>query len=311
MTIRADLSTLPRGNPPSSVPEYGALLAEAWAAEFVDETDRAFAVDGARLRASYAGGCARELGYKIAKTPETNPTGLSGYWVMGLGSMIHEHLQPLLEKAYPGASIEHVVDWQERIGLPGASHVDAYLVTSSQPIPNPGGAQATLAPQHRTVIEIKSVGGFKYKLMVGSRGPAQGPASTAILQAGLSARALDADEVVIVVLSREALSQREADKIGADEMGRFVAEWRYPMSALDEMIDQEIARLGRVLELVDANKLPPRHMPGEMPAGARVVDPASGSWTMERGGSVLEAGTLWKCPSYCGFRDRCLKDGPS
>lgn len=312
MAIKADHSALPQGNPPTSTPQYGALLAEAWRDAWVDESDLAFAVDGARLRASWAGGCAREIGYRVAGVPASNPPGLSAYWRMGLGTMVHERLQPLLEKAYPGASIEHVVDWQERIGLPGASHVDAYLVTyENAPIEETIGDEPPTQQPHRIVIEIKTTNGFSYKLMVGARGKAQGPKFGALLQAAISAKALDADEVVIIYLSLECLSQREADKLGTDEIGKFVAEWRYPLAQLNELVDRETTRLGKILELVDDGKLPPRFMPGDMPPGARVVDPESGYWELERGGSVLEAGTLWKCSAYCDQRDRCIKDGVS
>lgn len=298
VTLRADHSQLPTGNPPEKIAVFGHLLAEACRDENV-ETDKAFAVDGARLRASWAGGCSRELGYRIAGTEQSNPTGLSGFWVMGLGTMIHTNLQAVLATAFPGAEIEKQVDWQPTIGLPGASHIDAYVPADKHP------------DGKSTVIEIKSIGGFAYKLMVGARGPAQGPKMGHLLQAGLSARALGADQVTMLYLAREAMSKREADKIHTDDVGRFLAEWTFPMGALDEMVDREIARLSRILELVDEGKLPPRFMPAEMPSTARVTDPESGAWTLERGGQVLEAGSLWKCGSYCEFRDQCIQDGAS
>lgn len=319
LALKADHSSLPSGNPPTPNPRYGHLLAEAWRDANV-ETDKAFAVDGARLRASWAGGCSRELGYRIMGVVPSDPPGLSAYWRMGLGTMVHEHLQGVLAAAFPGAEIERIVDWRENVGLPGASHVDAYLVTRGEPFTTPeceaagrhiGACPCVGGLYRKTVIEIKSVNGFKFKLMVGSRGPAQGPTMGHLLQAAISARALGADEVTMIYLSLECLSQHEADKIGTDETGKFLAEWTYPMSALDEMVDREVARLGKVLELVDTDVLPPRHMPGEMPPGARVQDPLSGAWTLERGGLVLEAGSLWKCSAYCEMRDRCVQDGPS
>lgn len=313
MALKADHSTLPTGNPPDKTPRYAHLLAEAWRDANVDEADRPMATPDARLRASWAGKCARDISRRLLGLPATNPPDLAAYWRMGLGSMVHEHLQPIIAKAYPGASIEHVTDWKE-LGIPGASHVDVYLVSDETAVMtkiNPLGSEDLAEFRgKRTVIEIKTTGGFAYKLMVGARGPAQGPKSMALLQAALSARALQADEVVIIYLSMECLSQREADKIGADEVGKFASEWTFPMSALNEMVDQEITRLGKILELVDAGEIAPRYMPGEMPSGARVTDPGTGAWTLERGGNVLEAGQLWAC-AYCDSRDWCISQGQS
>lgn len=334
MAIAKDHSDLPKGNPPVADPQYGPLLAMAWRDAYVDESDLPMAVEGVRLRASWAGRCSREIGYKVAGLPETDPPDLAAYWRFGLGTLVHERLQSVLADAYPGAEIEKITDWK-RLGLSGASHVDAYLVTeerTSSSFRSPsgpgssgqedelGGAGArseayvsdpdegpNSGRTRSTVIEIKTTNGFAYKLMVGARGPAQGPKSGALLQAALSARALDADEVVIIYLSMEGLSPREAEKIGTDDIGKFCAEWRYPISALNEMIDREVARLGRIVELVDGGELAPRHYPIEMPPSARVTDPMTGAWTLEKGGHVLEAGTLWAC-GYCPMQQRCAGD---
>lgn len=295
MAIKADHSALPRGNPPSTEPRFGALLAATWAAEHMSEEDRPFAIEGARLRASWAGKCARDIGYRLAGVEQSNPAGIAAHFRMRLGSLVHEDLQPIFAKMFPGASIEHVADWSE-MGLPGASHVDVFLVTEPD--------------KRRTVIEIKTVGGYGFKTMVGARGPAQGPKFTALLQGALSGRALHADDVTIIYLSMENLSPREAEKIGADEIGRFYAEWTYTVDQLAEITDREIARLGKVLDVVDAGELPPRQIPGELPPGARVTNPETGAWTLDRGGNVLEAGSTFFC-GYCDYKDQCIADGAS
>lgn len=292
--LKADHSQLKTGNPPDETPRFGPLVAKKWAELHVDETDRPNAIEGGTLRASYAGRCSREIGYRIAKVAPSEPTTLSGYWRMGLGQLVHDLIQPILEEAFPGAEIERLVDWRESLGLNGGSHIDAYLVTGEK----------------RTVIEVKSVNGFKFKKKIGARGPAEGPDPSALLQAAISAKALGADEIVIVCLSLENLSPREADKLGTDDVGRFCAEWTYTAAEVAEITDREIIRLGAIDKIVAEGGLPPRFAPIQMPSGARVTDPEHKSWTLERGGHVLEAGEYFGC-DYCDFRSQCVQDGPS
>lgn len=294
MTLKADHSKMQQGNPPDETPRFGPLLAKAWAELDVDDHVKSRTDVEHYVRLGWGGACSRLLSYRLTDVPESDPTTLSGYWRMNLGKLVHEELQAALQLVFPKASIEHLVgaDHDEIFGFPVSGRTDVFLVEDDRKI----------------AIEVKTVNGFGYKKMVGARGVPEGPRTSAIYQAALNGRALDADEVVVVMLSLECLGQREADKLGFDDIGKFCSEWTWSMADLNEMVDRELVRLKRVVELADEGTLAPRFAPLEMPGGARVQDPATGVWTLERGGSVLETGTYWGC-SYCSHQQQCVSDG--
>lgn len=335
MPLNADHSDLPpatpaSGNPPTQPPIFMQILADAWYRNYLDETglDKAHA-EPTRIRNSWAGSCARDLGYKVAlrdatmqlaeldvdspaavellaeieRLQPTNPPDVASLYRMNIGTMIHEAIQGRLIDAFPGAAVEVTVDMRP-IGLDSSGHVD---VVVDEDRPN----EDTQATYHwRTAIEIKSINGFGFKMATGCRGPAEGPRESALLQGALNALALNADELVIGYLSLENLSQREADKVGADEYGKFCAEWRYPRDVFEPLAQAEMKRMNAVLEFVDDDKLPPRSMPG-IPKGARVIDPAKGHWVRKNAeGAMVENGQTWMC-QYCWNRDRCIDDGPT
>lgn len=310
------------GNPPDPHPRFGPALAEAWGEINAAEFHQKSRTDVEHyIRLGWAGQCARSIGYKLMGTPATNPTDLAGYWRMGLGTMVHEHLQETLQKAFPGAEIEKVVDasHDEIMGVPTSGRTDVFIVDDEA--------------GKRICIEVKTINGFGFKMAVGARGVPEGPRSGALFQAALNGRAHGADEVVVLNLSLECLSDRElaalASRVGGepDSHRKFVAEWSYSMSELDEMVDRELARLAKIVTMTDARvealenepdpnadveaPLPPRSIPLEMPARARITDPMKGAWQVVADGNVMDAGTVWMCANYCEFRDQCVKDGPS
>lgn len=200
--------------------------------------------------------------------------------------------------------------------------------------------------EKRTAVEVKTVNGFGFKSIIGARGKAEGPRTSWLYQAAFNGRAHKADRVVIVALSLECLSDRELKSLVTKQGGepdpvrKFVAEWTYEMAELDDLVDRETLRLTKVMAMVDhaaeeyvdymrdggfpedertpmaewiaerASLLPPRHIPWEMPARARVTDPQKGQWVVEVDGNVMDSGTVWYC-AYCDFKDRCTADGPS
>jgi hypothetical protein len=232
---------------------------------------------------------------------------------MGLGTMVHELLQEAVTRAFPGAEVEKVVgaEHDEIMGLPTSGRTDLFIVTMPDETADPPKVSK------RVAVEIKTINGFGFKMAVGARGVPEGPRSGALFQAALNGRAHQADEVVVLVLSLECLSDRELGELvkktggEADPIRKFVAEWSYAMSELDEMVDRELERLGKIVKLVDDEKLPPRSIPLEMPARARVTDPMKGVWQIVADGNVMDSGTVWQCEHYCEFRDRCAEDGPS
>jgi hypothetical protein len=319
MALKANHSNLPIGNlsegwKPDAVPRFGMLLVDAWARRWIPEDELAHAVDGTRLRFSWAGKCARDLSYWLQGFAPSDPMDIADHWRTGLGRMVHELLQAEMKEAYgESASVEHIVDMRE-IGIDGSGHVDVYLVGIEPTMEN---AKPDL-PTRKIVIEVKTINGFGFKMAVGARGAPEGPRSNAVRQVSMAAEILDADECVIIYLSLECLSKREWDKIGGGTAHRkFMAEWTFGRDVYKPIAQAELQRLNRVLELTDehladpSRPLPPRSIP-DLPHGARITDPARGTWQLidRSTDAVKDAGTTWMC-DYCANRTRCIEDGAS
>jgi hypothetical protein len=312
MPLARDNSDIPRtagGNPPDAEPRFGHLLAEAWAARSQETHQKSRADVEHYIRLGWAGKCARDIGYRLTDTPPSNPTDVDGYWRMGLGTMVHEQLQDVITELWPHAEVEKVVgaESDETFGFPASGRTDLFIIEFTDE-PRPG---------KRISVEFKTVNGFGFKSMIGAnKGPAEGPKTGALFQAALNGRAHGADEVVIVYLAFECLSDRVLDTLvaknggTADASRKFIAEWTYAMSDLDEMVDHELGRLKQIVRLVDAGELAPRFIPLEMPPRSRIVNPATGAWEQAIDGNVLRGGTTWWC-QYCNYRDICTADGPS
>jgi hypothetical protein len=296
--IANDLSHLPRptgrteGEPPDTTPRFVQLLVERMAAADAASGEKPTAF-GTRLRHSDAGKCARALGYSAAGIPKSNPMDLAGTWVTSLGTLIHEAWQEALAERYPDALIEPKLRIE---GLDASGHADAVIVT----IAGEDGARWTI------LFELKTVGGFSYKMKVGERGAPEGPSHEHRAQAALNAVAVDADEVVIGYIATEAISRPVAERKGFDELTRFVAEWSYTRDDFEPVAAAERARLQGILDLVDLGMLPARKIPSpELPRGAEIVDPVKGRWEQrDRDGQVIDTGTFWAC-GYCGWQDAC------
>jgi hypothetical protein len=305
MALKRDHSDLPPdltppGFPPDEVPRYGMRLAQAWADRDIPDGELAFAIPDTRWRLSWAGKCARDLGYWLKGETPSNPMSIADHWRTGLGKMVHSALQGYFTEAYPGAEVEHVVDLRDLSEpLNGSGHIDIYVVKPSEAIPK------------TTVIEVKTINGFGFKRAIGARGQAEGPRSNALRQAAMEAYSVGAEELVIVYLSLELLSPQEFAKLGGvHEVQKFLAEWTLLPEQYEKIAKHEIMRVRKVIELVDENLLPPRSIP-DLPRGARVTDPERGTWQIKRDdGSVTDTGSTWMC-GYCANRDRCIEDGAS
>ncbi len=304
-----DLSDLPKASAaaktvprPDRKPRFGPLLAQAWADEWT-ESDQAEIAGGRRIRHSWAGNCARRLEYELTGVEVSNELTVADHWRFGIGSYIHRELQTLMHKVWPDAEIEKIVFNPD--GLT-SGHIDA-IVTLTEV--TDGAAKANPNEEIRIVIEIKSINGFGFKKAVGARGDADGPRYSAYLQGAISALLEDADELVIIYLSLENLSPREAAKNGFDEIGRFCAEWTFTRADYEADADAELKRLTAVAEWVDTGKRLPRRIPDpEIPKGATIDDPKTGRWMLTGSdGKILDVGTTWHC-SYCPFQDHCAED---
>lgn len=312
MALARDLSSLPRpaqtnadGWAPDPEPRFVQLLAEQWRAEDEAAGPKARAFPEARFRHSDAGGCARAIALSALDVPESDPMDLTGVWNTRLGTLIHEAWQEALAERYPGAGIETKL---RSCDGEGAGHIDATIT-----IPGENGhsgfdgpGDALDRPDRIIAFELKTIGGFGFKMAVGERGAPQGPKHEHQVQAALNGKAVDADEVVVGYLSKEAISVNAAAKKKISELGRFCAEWTMTREQFLPLAEAEEARVLRILELVDLGQLPARVFPSpELPHGHRIVDPSTGRWEVRNeDDQVADTGTWWAC-GYCRFQTLC------
>ena len=297
MTI-ADLSHLPKATPPDAPesiapdadPRFVQLLAEAWSADRGDDKPTAM---GTRLRHSDAGKCARYLSYVAAGVPVSDPMDLTGVWNTSLGTLIHEAWQAVLQARYPDAEIEPKAQVH---GLDASGHLDAVIYLEDRTI----------------AYELKTIGGYGFKAAVGKAGrgrPAEGPKREHLTQAAMNGLAVDADEVVIGYLSKEAISVTAGRDLS--DVARFCAEWTFPREVWHPIALAETDRMAKILALLDddgmlaARKFPP----GTLPAGAEIVDPTTGRWEQHDDGILVDTGTWWAC-GYCSRRTHCATTEP-
>lgn len=306
-----DLSDLPKsqGHTPDKAPWLAPMLAQAWE-ENVDRSDPPMASSEARIRHSWAAACARQMGYNVLGCEVTEPMGVADFWRLGTGSVIHERWQEVVAVAFPSAEVEKKVVIPE---IPSAGHIDLFMPgdPAETSILHEGTDDEVIWQKDKTPsvsVELKSINGFGFKKAIGARGEAEGPRDGAVLQGSLNALAADADEMKIVYLSLENLSPYELKKIGKHEWQRFAAEWTYTRDEYMAIAEPEIKRMQKILAFIDNGQLPPRTTP-DMPKGARIVDPMTGSWTLtDSNGDILQSGKTWNC-DYCSQRSRCIEDG--
>lgn len=295
-----DHSDMPRGHHreglvPDAEPRFVQVLVEKWAAEADDDKPTAL---GTPFRHSDAGKCARKIAYTAAGIPKSDPMDLSGWWNTGLGTRIHELWQEALLARYPDAEIEPKV---AMVGADGSGHLDAVIRWHDKD-----------SYSMVTAVELKTIGGYGYKAATGTarKGtPAEGPKSEHILQAAINGLAVDADEVVISYLSKEAISINVAKGYGVSELERFCCEWTFTRDQYEPLAREEAARVAAILARVERGELAPRRVPGEMPKGAEVKNPATGAWTLESDGSTVDTGSTWQC-GYCSHQTLCIQTEP-
>ena len=301
MPINRSLEDLPRANRPDgntpAVNNFVAeALAQAWYEDYLarGENELGLAIpEVGPYRASYASTrCDRALWYKLTGRTPSNPHSIADAWRFGIGTMIHEGIQPVVGRIFPDSESEPLVDLRP-IGLPGSAHADQIIEHEGV----------------KTLVEYKSIGGFQFKIMAtGFKGPATGPRYGAVVQAAIIAKATGCDRIVIAYLSLENVSAGMASSYASSEAGRFAAEWHYTVAEMDDLIEYEVERVSEVLA---ATEPPPRviHDP-EYPTGATIQAPLAdrAPWTIAEDGIVLDTGTTWMC-GYCDHRDDCKADG--
>ena len=265
--------------------------------EFFTGSEAPSLPEGTQWRGSWAGGCTRKIAYDMKGVEQTNPPSPADFWRMGLGSIVHEHLNPALEHWLDtDKSVILHEELSTQIGPNGWGHVDMVLELPDL--------------NEKVVIELKTINGTGFKKSI----QGEGPRHSALLQGSLYANALDADLLVICYLSVELLSPGWATAKGFDNLGRFGAEWHYTPDQFGPLGKQEQDRMEWIADLIFANDYEPNQIPRmfsesdpDIPAGAVINDPTNGAWTLTNGESLIARGRTWQC-NYCSHQDRCIAD---
>lgn len=267
--------------------------------------------DAGPYRASLSGSrCDRAAFYQMAGYDETNPMTIADSWRAALGTIVHdviEDVAPIMfEENEDVTDVDNESTLDLRlIGINGSGSGDILITYKGV----------------KTAVEVKTVGGFKFKLAATTfKGPPQGPSYGHILQGAMAAKVLGADQLIIAYLSMENVSPKLAEAYASSEAGRFAAEWHYNVEQLEPLIASEVERAGSMEQLIAANTdAPEGHAVAlaerelrdpEYPIGAVVTNPKSGMWTVlaDDGDSITDTGTTWMC-DYCRYRDQCIGDG--
>lgn len=237
------------------------------------EGDRPKAFDR-RLRGSWAGQCARKIGFELlAFAPDLETEGKS-LRVFRAGDDCHDLIQSALVK-YHGIEIEKPADWWPALDL--GCNLDGFGPIDDK----------------KTGVEIKSMAPFGFEIATGQRRRDElpGPKFEHVLQSGLGslAPALEADQLWIIYL----------DKATSD-----IADWIIPVDmplphlddrTVRDLVDNELRRMAGILSRIDAGELPRAVIPEY---GVVQNPPAKGS-----------KGQPWAC-RYCAFQPTCSRLGP-
>ncbi|QBI19363.1 hypothetical protein ER308_07260 [Egibacter rhizosphaerae] len=272
---------------PSPQPVFAPILAERWTEERVSEDPKEHAVAGTRVRHSDAGKCSRAIGYRVLGVDETNPTDMTGWWNMGIGTILHDQWQEEAQRRWPHAEVEVKVRADPNDDV-GSGHVD--LEVRDGPV------------EGLASVEVKTIGGYGFKRSVGAytgrkRQPPEGPRFDHIVQGAVNAHSKGADRLVIVYLSKEAISAQSADRDGIPDHLRIVAEWHYEPEEFTPIALGEIERWRDIVEAVDAGYVPPRYIPEHVDV---VTNPETGR---------MSGGGKYPLCAYCTHRDQCINDG--
>jgi hypothetical protein len=327
MPLARDNSDLPPARPknyplPADQQLIARPTADRWWNDYRNGPDfkRDRAMPELPLRASAVSlRCDRAFWYSLAGVEETNPSGPAGVFRMRLGQIVHAEIgadkQEVDDEGRKhGWYEEEVVDLRPA-GFPGSAHGDLVRYDHGVPI---------------EVGEIKTTGGFAFKLMASKfKGEPDGPKWEHCMQAAMVAVAIGARGIRIAYFSMENLAPDIAANVGADEYGKFCAEWYFDLdecwpgrrTTFREDLEQEAARQIRLLRLAQPPDGRAQYMPErtldhpDYPPGAVVdiVDKpvGKGTWVTysPANGTKIKSGTTWMC-GYCDWKDQCQYDGP-
>lgn len=252
-----------------------------------------FALPNSRFRASWAGQCAKQVAYQVHGVEPTNPITVADAWRFNIGKMLHEHIQDVVQRRFPGSLVEVKV----KLGEHGSGHMDVLVKRQD------GSVERTIS------VELKTINGFGFKKAVQK----EGPRVTAVMQGAINAYSMDPrpDEMMIAYFSLEVVSPNEFRRMSGlnSEYNRFAAQWTYSKDEYSVIAKQELERLERIVRTVD--KVGPAGVPRIVPdprLGPHLVtNPAKNVLEITQGRDRGREDFCWHC-SYCPFKAKCVED---
>lgn len=306
-TANATARILAQHRHPDRDPWFIDAVMGKWWQKYQDEgnLERPMALPDSRIRASWAGKCARQVAYGIAGVEPTNPATVASAWNFVLGTMIHELVQEAIIDAFPGSEAEVVT----KIGDIGSGHGDLLVIVSKGQLPQfPDGA--------RIAVEMKSIGGSGFKIMTHPNS-GEGAKAEAIMQGALNAASMDPppDFLLIPYFSKENIGVEMAATRGIrNEIHRFAAQWTFTRDEYEKIARDEMERLARIVHRVDtkgpasvARIVPDPNLPPHI-----ITNPRKGTMRIiqddEGGPRTKGLSYYWGC-SYCDYQEQCDRDG--
>lgn len=249
---------LPLGGTAGMEPTVSAVGAAFEAALEADPS--LLAAPAVVLRASDALVCARELGFRLFRTPtdeadDWNPADRQK------GQVIDREMKAALVRTF-GATVDVSFDLLPRVPLGGIG--DAVYET---PINPPLDHADDWHPATTVAVEIKSVSTKKLMGLIGNwRNQPAGPDANYICQAALLGLAVAADAVHIICVSRDDPYRRAEWIIGMDDDLLHLSVIKIGDEITGEtprhLATVEARRQANILAVAKTGTLPSRHIPG-------------------------------------------------
>ena len=246
---------------------------------------------GTRLRVSDAGSCERQRWYKGMGFDESEVPDMQTLLAFHVGNAIHDFVQEAFQ----------------RQAVMGGVSVDVEVPVDCRPlgVDMSGSADlvVTYSDGHKVVVEFKSASAYGSKLAKVE------PKREHVAQAGLYARGLGADEILIVYVAKETSFR---DKVRAGD----VYQHRFKLN--DPVFE---GRLETVFDITEFELMRYKRVEKDMDDGVLsypfVFDDADGQKDLSRLKTVEVPGPFgmaskkshWEC-RYCLFNSLCLGVGP-
>lgn len=247
---------------------------------------------GTKMRVSDAGSCERQRWYKGMNFDESETPDMQTLLAFHVGNSIHEFVQEAFQ----------------RQAVMGDVSVDCEVPVDCRPLGADLSGSAdlvvTYSDGHKVVVEVKSASAY------GSKLAKEAPKREHVAQAGLYARGLGAQEIMIVYIAKETSFR---DKVRAGDVYTHHYKLTDPvwgdgrLETVFDITEFELLRFKRVEALLDAGLLP----------HPLVFEDGDGQIGLSRLKTVEEPGPYgkpsknghWEC-RYCLYNSLCYGIGP-